>query len=141
MIYLARNGKCFGPFSTDELTPELLSEYSWILDTRSEGANWMPVDPAPNSGRSGADAASKSGSHEAIVTGRDSRAVSGTIQKIRLRSGVLVTEESSIRLEPGSIVDVVLCGSRPFPAVVEQVEFRDRKARYALGWAPRHAPG
>jgi len=138
MIYLARNGKRFGPFRADELTPQLLSEYSWILDLRERAHGWQPIDPKP------ADIPTENerGPIEALAVSRQGgRAVSGALQEIRLRSGMLVTHDSSIRLEPGSTIEVLAGSLKPFLAVVEEVVFEQRKARYRLTWSASHAPG
>ncbi len=138
MIYLAKNGKRFGPFPADELTPKILSEYSWILDLRDARAGWAPIDPKP------ADLPSHEcgGSIEALaVTRQGGHAVSGQLQAVRLRSGLLVTEESSIRLEPGATIELLVGGRKPFPAVVDKVEYDRQKARYRLSWSAANAPG
>jgi hypothetical protein len=138
MIYLARNGKCFGPFHADELTPKLLAEYSWIFDLRDAPAGWQPIDPKPVQLPSQDEA----GSVEALaVTRQAGRAVTGQLQAVRLRSGLLVTQEPSIRLEPGSSIELLVGGKKPILARVDEVEFDEQKARYRLSWSASNAPG
>jgi hypothetical protein len=137
MIYLAALGKKFGPFTPEELTPSVLSEYSWILDLREQSPKWKPLDPVPTDDR----VTSERTSVDTLVFSRDSaQAVSGALEQIRLRSGLLVTEEQFIRLQPGSSVEIILSGRPPTPATIESVDYSERRARYRLRWLPIHAP-
>ena len=137
MIYLARDGKQFGPFSADELGSSVMREYSWILDLRDAAPAWRPLDPQP----SGLPARASPHPEVLVYCRQLHGAVSGSLEDIRLRHGILVTSEAAVRLEPGSMVEVQILGKPAFPATVERVEYTGRKARYRLGWQPAHAPG
>jgi hypothetical protein len=137
MIYLARAGKRFGPFNADELTTKVLSEYSWIIDLRNN-RGWQPVDPMPAETPNTAEDRPV----DALAVSREgSRVVTGELQAIRLRSGLLVTQDHQVRLEPGTTVQIVVEGVNPFPATIDRIDFDQRIARYELSWSASHAPG
>jgi hypothetical protein len=138
MIYLARNGKRFGPFHADELTPQVLSEYSWILDLQDPSKGWQPLDPMPVVDQS----IPEERPVDALAISREgSRVVAGELQAIRLRSGLLVTQDHNVRLEPGTTVQILVEGRQPFPATIDRIDFDQRIARYQLRWSASHAPG
>ncbi len=138
MIYLATLGKRFGPFSADELEQVRHGDYSWILDLREKEPRWRPLDQQPGSAASPHDAPR---CEVLAFSLRSGRAVSGVLEKVRIRSGTLVTDESLVRLEPGTTVRIQIAGKNSFPATIEQVDYCERKTSYRLSWLPVDAPG
>ena len=137
MIYLARFGKTFGPFTPDELASLRLEDYAWILDSRKTGSDWIAIDPAPAlQPRSESEIARQA----LVFSPHFPAAIRGKLTQIQLERGTLLTDESEVRLEAGWPIQIQLDGRPAARAFIEGVRFMQGKVIYLLRWEASDAP-
>jgi len=137
MIYLARFGKTFGPFTPDELASIRLEDYSWILDSRKNPQEWIAIDPAPVLQP---HSESEIARHALVFSPHFPTAIRGKLTQVQLERGTLLTDESQVRLEAGSPIQLQLEGRPAVRAFIEGVRFLQGKVTYLLRWGATDAP-
>ena len=138
MIYLARNGKVFGPFTSDQLREISFQRYSWILDLRCAAPAWTAIDPAPPA-PAVLNAPAKR--RALVFSPHFPAAIRGELDEVQIDRGKLFTTETQVRIEPGTPVHLQIDGKKSSLARIEKVQILDASVIYLLSWNDEDAPG